>query len=128
MRASSRTPYLGPEVRRPFVLEAALDLFASAGYAGTSMSRVAKRSGISKAVVYDCFPGGKAEIFDALGVLAPHPEGLLLRGSTDDLDWLARIFARFPFEFQILQPAELRAAVRRRAETLLEQVAEPGAD
>ena len=67
----------------------------------------------------------QAEIFDVLGVLEPDPHGVLLRGTTDDLNWLARMLARFSFDFAIRQPDELRAALRRRAETLLEQTAEP---
>jgi len=64
----------------------------------------------------------QAEIFDVLGVLEPHPAGVLLRGTTDDLQWLARVLARFSFDFTILQPPELKAALRRRAESLLQLV------
>jgi predicted DNA-binding transcriptional regulator YafY len=59
------------------------------------------------------------EIFEMLGVLEPHPDGVLLRGSTDDLDWLARVLAKFSFDFVVYQPQELYEALRKRAETLL---------
>lgn len=61
-----RAEYLGPERRRPLVLDAALAIFAEGGFADTSMSAIAARAGVSKAVLYDCFPGGKQEIYYAL--------------------------------------------------------------
>ncbi len=63
-----------------------------------------------------------SEIIEVLGLLEPHAEGVLLRGSTDEVDWLARQLARFPFEFTVLEPEELRMAVRHRAEELLRSV------
>jgi predicted DNA-binding transcriptional regulator YafY len=64
------------------------------------------------------FVTAQAEIFEVLGVLEPHPEGVLLRGTTDDLDWLACMLARFSFDFTIRQPGELKAAVSRHAANL----------
>lgn len=61
-----RAEYLGPERRRPLVLDAALEIFAEGGFADASMQAIAERAGVSKAVLYDCFPGGKQEIFNAL--------------------------------------------------------------
>ena len=60
-----RAAHLGPERRRPEVLDAALDLFLENGYEGTSMQAVADRAGVTKPVVYACFPG-KDELFRAL--------------------------------------------------------------
>src|SRR5689334_9685102 len=60
-----RAAHLGPERRRPEVLDAALDLFLEHGYDGTSMQAVADRAGVTKPVVYACFPG-KDELFRAL--------------------------------------------------------------
>ena len=65
----------------------------------------------------------QAESFDMLGVLEPQPDGVLLRGSADDLDWLARMLARFSFEFTIILPEALRTALHRRAEILLQLAA-----
>src|SRR5690349_6408211 len=70
-RTSSHTPvrkraaHLGPERRRPQVLDAALDLFLDHGYEGTSMDAVAQAAGVTKPVVYACF-AGKDELFRAL--------------------------------------------------------------
>ena len=60
-----RAAHLGPERRRPEVLDAALDLFLEHGYEGTSMQAIADRAGVTKPVVYACFPG-KDELFRAL--------------------------------------------------------------
>jgi AcrR family transcriptional regulator len=63
---AKRAEYLGPERRRPMVLDAALEIFAEGGFADASMQAIADRAGVSKAVLYDCFPGGKQEIYYAL--------------------------------------------------------------
>jgi AcrR family transcriptional regulator len=60
-----RAAHLGPERRRPQVLDAALTLFLEHGYEGTSMAAVAEAAGVTKPVVYACFPG-KDELFRAL--------------------------------------------------------------
>jgi AcrR family transcriptional regulator len=69
-----RAAHLGPERRRPEVLDAALDLFLEHGYDGTSMQAIAERAGVTKPVVYACFPG-KDELFRAL--LAREEERIL---------------------------------------------------
>jgi AcrR family transcriptional regulator len=61
-----RAEYLGPERRRPLVLDAAQGIFAEGGFSDASMAAIATRAGVSKAVLYDCFPGGKQEIYYAL--------------------------------------------------------------
>jgi AcrR family transcriptional regulator len=60
-----RAAHLGPERRRPQVLDAALELFLERGYEGTSMAAVADAAGVTKPVVYACF-AGKDELFRAL--------------------------------------------------------------
>jgi AcrR family transcriptional regulator len=60
-----RAAHLGPERRRPLVLDAALRLFVEHGYRGTSMAAVAEAAGVTKPVVYACFPS-KEELFSAL--------------------------------------------------------------
>ena len=60
-----RAAHLGPERRRPLVLDAAFGLFLERGYVGTSMEAIAAAAGVSKPVVYACF-AGKEELFEAL--------------------------------------------------------------
>jgi AcrR family transcriptional regulator len=60
-----RAAHLGPERRRPLILDVAMKLFVENGYRRTSMDAVARAAGVSKPVVYDCF-ASKAELFGAL--------------------------------------------------------------
>lgn len=69
-----RAAHLGPERRRPEVLDAALGLYLESGYEGTSMEAIARAAGVTKPVVYACFPG-KDELFRAL--LAREEERIL---------------------------------------------------
>jgi AcrR family transcriptional regulator len=64
-RPRKRAAHLGPERRRPEVLDAALKLFLKSGYDGTSMQAVADEAGVTKPVVYACFTS-KDELFRAL--------------------------------------------------------------
>lgn len=63
---SGRAPYLGPARRRGPVVEAALVVFAEAGFEAASMSAIAARAEIAKSVLYDCFPGGKQDLYQAV--------------------------------------------------------------
>ncbi|MEO8091276.1 MAG: helix-turn-helix domain-containing protein [bacterium] len=60
-----RAAHLGPERRRPLVLDAAFELFLDRGYEGTSMEAIARATGVTKPVVYACYPS-KEELFQAL--------------------------------------------------------------
>jgi len=60
-----RAAHLGPERRRPLVLDAALRLFVRQGYPGTSMDAIAEAAGVSKPVVYACY-ASKDKLFRAL--------------------------------------------------------------
>jgi AcrR family transcriptional regulator len=60
-----RAAHLGPERRRPLVLDAALEIFVREGYPGTSMDAIAQAAGVSKPVVYACYES-KDVLFRAL--------------------------------------------------------------
>lgn len=60
-----RAAHLGPERRRPLVLDAARALFVEHGYRATSMEGIADAAGVTKPVVYKCYPN-KQELFRAL--------------------------------------------------------------
>ena len=51
--------------RREAILDAALDAFADSGFHETSLDDVARRAGISKALIYEHFDS-KQDLFDAL--------------------------------------------------------------
>jgi AcrR family transcriptional regulator len=48
------------------VLDAAASVFAEGGFSAASMAAIASTAGVAKAVLYDCFPGGKRELYEAL--------------------------------------------------------------
>jgi AcrR family transcriptional regulator len=60
-----RAAHLGPERRRPQILDVAFELFVQRGYKATSMDEIARAAGVTKPVVYACFPS-KAELFGEL--------------------------------------------------------------
>jgi AcrR family transcriptional regulator len=60
-----RAAHLGPQRRRPLILDRAFELFLQHGYEGTSMEAVAAAAEVSKPVVYACF-ASKEELFEAL--------------------------------------------------------------
>lgn len=80
----ARAAHLGPERRRPAVLDAALHLAVGQGLRAVSMEAVAQELGVTKPVVYACFPSREA-LLEALlereeqrlfaGVIAALPEG-----------------------------------------------------
>lgn len=61
----TRAPHLGPERRRPLVLDAALQVYLRTGFDGASMDAIAAEAGVTKPVLYDCYPN-KRELFAAL--------------------------------------------------------------
>ncbi|MGB8994589.1 MAG: helix-turn-helix domain-containing protein [Pseudonocardiaceae bacterium] len=61
----TRAAHLGPERRRPLILDAALEVYVECGYRGTSMQAVADAAGVTKPVIYECYPN-KDELLLAL--------------------------------------------------------------
>lgn len=61
----TRAQHLGPERRRPLVLDAALQVYLRTGFDGASMDAIAAEAGVTKPVLYDCYPN-KRELFTAL--------------------------------------------------------------
>ena len=60
-----RAAHLGPELRRPLVLDAALAVWQAHGYRGTTMALIAKEAGVSKPVLYACYDD-KDQVLKAL--------------------------------------------------------------
>jgi predicted DNA-binding transcriptional regulator YafY len=59
------------------------------------------------------------EVFDVLGVLEADKDGVIMRGSVEDLDWLARQISIFSFDFAVRKPEELRAELTKHAAKLV---------
>ena len=55
------------------------------------------------------------EVFDVLGILEADQDGVILRGSVEDLDWLARQISIFSFDFIVREPAGLKEELRKHS-------------
>ncbi|HEY3002036.1 MAG TPA: TetR/AcrR family transcriptional regulator [Kribbellaceae bacterium] len=73
----ARAAHLGPERRRPQVLDAALSIAATEGIAAVSIARVAERLGVTRPVVYACF----ADRVDLIRALVAREEQVILPGA-----------------------------------------------
>lgn len=83
MGVGTRAAHLGPDRRRPEVLDAALAIATESGAHRVSMGAVADRVGVTRPVVYACYPN-RTELMTALlereeqflldGVLASFPQ------------------------------------------------------
>jgi len=60
-----RAEHLGPQRRRPQVLDVALEIAAAEGVSGVTMGAISARMGVSRPVVYDCY-NGRGEVLRAL--------------------------------------------------------------
>jgi AcrR family transcriptional regulator len=128
-----RAAHLGPKERRPQVLDAALELFFEHGYAGTSIEMIAAKIGVTRPVVYACYPD-KDALFGALldreqrrlfeqsmAALPPtprfdDPEQMLIDGFTALLTAAAKAPAAWQIVFTSSDPAlKTRAQATRRA-------------
>lgn len=63
----------------------------------------------------------KRELTPACGILEPEGDGVLLKGSVDELDWYARELMRLPFRFEVRSPLALRRTIARLALALAER-------
>jgi predicted DNA-binding transcriptional regulator YafY len=63
------------------------------------------------------------EVFDVLGVLEATRDGVIMRGSVEALDWLARQISIFSFDFIVHEPAELKEELKKQS-ARLKQTAE----
>ena len=57
----------------------------------------------------------RSELFDAIGLCVPQGKHMLMFSQADDLAWYARQLAGLSFDFEVVQPARLRRAVKTLA-------------
>ena len=70
----------------------------------------------SAEVLLETTLGEAREQVPTMGIsLEEVPGGVLLRSSTSDLGWMARVLAGLSFPFSVRRPPELREALRRHA-------------
>lgn len=58
------------------------------------------------------------EVFDVLGVLEIDKDGVMMRGSVEDLDWLARQISIFSFDFVVREPEKLKTELIKHSQKL----------
>lgn len=61
----------------------------------------------------------RRDVFPAMATLSPHPEGVVMRCTTDNLRWLARTLSGFSFDWQVQSPLELKTALRKHAAAIV---------
>jgi len=113
--AATRAAHLGPAVRRPLVLDAALAVWDAEGYRGTTMAAIAAKAGVSKPVLYECYDNKD----DVLRALLDREEGLLMSATqaalpVDDAKGLrATVAAAYEafFEAVLAHPVSWRIVV-----------------
>lgn len=64
------------------------------------------------------FATAQQEVFDVLGVLESCKDGVIMRGSVEDLDWLARQISIFSFDFVVREPNELKMELQKHSTRL----------
>ena len=69
-------------------------------------------------LLYTDEEGARREHLHRYGVLEACAEGVLMRGSADDLEWYARELMRLPFRFRVTAPDELRHVLARLASAI----------
>lgn len=141
--ARTRAAHLGPERRRPQILDAALSLAAGRGTRAISMEAVAQQLGVTKPVIYSCF-ASREELLAALlereeqrlfsGVMAALPnwqlsdkpelvmtQGFqaLLRAVADHADAWQLVFATDPEPAIADRYAHSRQLVAQRVSALM---------
>lgn len=92
--------------------------FDAAKHLTFSMATLPRAIGV-EVVLHTDLPTAMQALHESIGLFEPCAEGVLLRSRTDSLDWFAHQLARLSFGFEIRQPPELRAALRRCAQQLL---------
>src|SRR3954451_18943003 len=92
MAATTTRRRLAPEARRELIEGAAARLFASRGYAGTTLDQVAGEAGVTKPIVYRHF-ASKKDLY--LALLARHRDDMpsFLEQTPSDVGWDERMRA-----------------------------------
>ena len=122
LRAGLRTLRLdrvahGEATVRPFARPAGFD-------AGEYLSRALAtlpRATPTEVLLRTDLAAAKREAFHTLGAIEAHEDGVMLRGSFDEIDWYARELMRLPFEFEIREPAHLADRVAELAWGLVQR-------
>lgn len=134
-----RAEHLGPDRRRPLVLDTALEIAAQQGLADVTMGNIAGRLGVTRPVVYACYPG-RGEVLAALldretdqvlagllGLLPPQRTGSIEQLFVDGFRALHSTVRDRPASWRIIFGADpdpvLTAAIARGRDRIRGQLA-----
>ncbi|HEX8615871.1 MAG TPA: YafY family protein [Telluria sp.] len=92
--------------------------FDALGYLTVSMASMPREHPVEIVLLTD-LKTASAHFFAAFGVLEQIDGGVLLRCSTDHIDWFAGHLASLPFDVEVRAPDLLRASLAKLAERLL---------
>jgi AcrR family transcriptional regulator len=114
----ARAEHLGPERRRPQVLDTALQIAAEQGLTSVTMRGIASRMGVTRPVVYACF-GSRGELLTALldresestlsslrAMLPPQRTGSIEQMFVDGFQILLTAVSERPAAWQIIFAAD----------------------
>lgn len=114
----ARAEHLGPERRRPQVLDTALEIAAEQGVANVTMAAVAERMAVTRPVVYACYTG-RGELLSALldrerdwaitsmlGMLPPQRKGSIEQLFVDGFRALLTSVCERPASWRIIVAAD----------------------
>lgn len=134
----ARAEHLGPDRRRPQVLDAALEIAAADGVAAVTMAAIAERMQVTRPVVYACY-SGRGQVLAALlaretellvqrllAMLPPARTGSVEQQFVDGFSVLLTTVRERPASWHIMFTADpdpmLAAAVRRGRAQIATQV------
>lgn len=64
----------------------------------------------------------RRELYPNFVTLEASDEGVIMRCTTDNLRWLARVIASFSFAWEVLEPPELKVAIKEHVAGILERL------
>lgn len=100
------------------------DEFDTAGFVGQSVA-LAPMTWLAEVLLRTDMEGARRELYPNFVTLDEEPAGVLMRCTTDCLDWLARLLAGLECEFEVRGPPELNEALRQLAARLVTQAGGP---
>jgi predicted DNA-binding transcriptional regulator YafY len=96
--------------------------FDASGYLERAMATLPRAIPVEVLLKTD-MAAAQRELTPTLGLPEQIAEGILVRGSADELDWYARELMRLPFAFEVRSPVELKRMLAKLAGDIARQYA-----
>ena len=102
------------------------DGFDAAAYLGHALATLPRAQSV-EVLLHTSLSLAREELFEMLGTLESFEDAVLLRGSTDDLEWFARQLLHLSCRIEVRNPPELLPALARAVARLASQFPSPPA-